>query len=257
MVDQTYRLLLKISPDFNYLAFVFFATICSYNFHWLLTSHSVNPSQRLQWAQHHKGYHLILYLLGGAGAVFFFFYLSKHWSWLLLAAVITFLYSAPKIPLRSFSKLKRIAIGKTIFLSLVWTYVTTILPLIISGYEWRTDFILFIISRFFFIYAICILFDYRDREDDKAEGIRSLITFFSEKGITVLFIFSLLIFGLMTIWLLQYSYSLTDVIIILIPGIILAFLFNYSKNNFSDYFYYILLDGLMMFSSLIMLLLSI
>jgi hypothetical protein len=32
--------------------------------------------------------------------------------------------------------------------------------------------LLFCCSRFFLIYAICILFDYRDRDQDKQEGIR-------------------------------------------------------------------------------------
>ena len=89
---------------------------------------------------------------------------------------------------------------------MVWMYVTTILPMIISGKPWQGDFYLFIISRFFLIYAICILFDYRDREDDKANGIRSLITFLDEKGIRTLFILSMILFAGSTIGLLFYEY---------------------------------------------------
>ena len=257
MVDQTYRLLIHTSPNINFLAFVFFATISSYNFHWLFTPASVNPSQRLEWAYTHKHYHLILYFIGLAGATVFFFFLLAHWFWLLVAAFITFLYSAPKVPLKSAGLLKKVAIGKTIFLAMVWTYVTTLLPMIISGTAWQAEALLFVLSRFFLVYAICILFDYRDREDDKAEGIRSMITYFNEKGINILFTISLSLFVFVTLWLLKYNFYLTDILIILIPGLILAALFNYSKKNFSDYFYYIVLDGLMMLSGLVMLLLSI
>ena len=49
--------------------------------------------------------------------------------------------------------------------------------------------ILFVISRFFFVYAICIMFDFRDRADDKATGIRSMVTAFSEKGVDGLFFY--------------------------------------------------------------------
>ena len=257
MVNQTYWLLLKATPDLNYLAFVLFATVTSYNFHWMLSRRSVNSSQRLQWTLNHKNFHLAFYLIGAAGATFFFFHLTKHWLWLSIIVFVTFLYSAPKIPISSFKILKKIAVGKTFLLALVWTQVTTLLPIIISDVDWHMDFYLFITGRFFFIFAICILFDYKDREDDKAEGIHSLITLLSEKEITIIFALSLMLFGIVTLGMLQYGYSLFHVIILLVPGIILALLYNYSKKNFSDYYYFIVLDGLMMFSALIMLLLSI
>jgi 1,4-dihydroxy-2-naphthoate octaprenyltransferase len=256
MIYQTYQLLLQEIPDYTFFSFVFFSTVCSYNFHWYLTPHSVKPSQRIQWAQKHKGYHLALFFIGLAGSAIFFFQLIQYWHWLLLGALITFLYSAPKLPHELFHGLKKIAVGKTIFLSLVWTYVTTILPLLICAEPFMLDMLLFIISRFFLIYAICILFDYRDREDDKAEGIRSMITNFSEKGITLLFIFSIALFFIATILMYFFGHSWTIIIILLMPGIIVAALYDYAKRNFSDLFYYFILDGLMMLSALLMLLLA-
>jgi 4-hydroxybenzoate polyprenyltransferase len=253
MVYQTHQLLLQTKPSFNFLAFVFFSTICSYNFHWYLTPRSVTSSQRIKWAHQHKGWHLILYIMGLTGSAVYFFTISKHWMALASGAFVTFLYSAPKIPQTFFKALKKIAIGKTVFLSFVWMYVTTVLPIIISGENWRTDFILFALSRLFLIYAICILFDYRDREDDKNDGIKSMITLLSENGINILFFISLLFFAASTVCLYKYNYSLLIIFILLIPGIIVGALFNYSKNNFSDYLYYFILDGLMMFSGLLML----
>ena len=90
-------------------------------------------------------------------------------------------FSADQICEFYFRVLRKVALGKTIFLAFVWMYVTTILPAIISDSEWNTSYVLFVVSRFFQIYAICILFDWRDREDDKADGIRSLITYLNEK----------------------------------------------------------------------------
>ena len=253
MVYQTHLLLLQSKPSFNFLAFVFFSTICSYNFHWYLTPKSVTASQRINWAQRHKNWHLILYIIGLAGCAIYFFTISKHWLALAFGAFLTFLYSAPKIPQTFFKALKKIAIGKTVFLSFVWMYVTSILPIIISGEKWKTDFVLFALSRLFLIYAICILFDYRDRQDDKNDGIKSMITLLSEKGINVLFFISLILFAASTILLAAYHFSLLMIFILLIPGIMVGALYKYSKNNFSDYLYYFILDGLMMFSGLLML----
>jgi 4-hydroxybenzoate polyprenyltransferase len=253
MVDQTYRFLLHSPVNTYYLLFVLSSTLCSYSFHWYLTSHSVIPSPRIKWLEKNRVIHVIFFMIGLTGAGFFFFYLLHYWFWLLLGAVITFFYSAPKLPQRHFKMLRNVALGKTIFLAFVWMYVTTILPIIISDRDWNTSYVLFVISRFFQIYAICILFDWRDREDDKAHGIRSLITHLDEKGIFYLFTFSLIIFGISTGLLYFYDYKISDIIILLSPGILTAALYNYAKKNFFDIFYYFFLDGLMAFSAFIML----
>ena len=116
---------------------------------------------------------------------------------------------------------------------------------------------LFVLSRFFLIYAICVIFDYRDREDDKNNGVRSMITALNERGINILFWISLILFAAASICLYRYNYSIWDVIILLIPGIITALLYDRAKKHFSDYLYYFILDGLMMLSGLIMLILTI
>src|SRR5215469_2246300 len=160
MVNQTYTLL-HISPNKDIFAFVFSATICSYSFHWYLTSQSLIDSPRIEWLRRHRVFHLILFFIGLIGSAVFFFKLWPHWYWLGVSAIITFLYSAPKIPHPWFRALRKVAIGKTVFLSLVWTYVTYILPVIIAGATFTMPVILFITGRFFFIYAICIMFDFR------------------------------------------------------------------------------------------------
>ncbi|MBC7873368.1 MAG: hypothetical protein H7Y01_05195 [Ferruginibacter sp.] len=253
MVDQTYRLLLHTRVNVYFLLFVFFSTICSYSFHWYFTYGCVVPSSRITWLEKNRRVHVVLFFAGLLGSAIFFFFLLPYWHWLLLSAIITFLYSAPKIPHPFFRALRKIALGKTIFLALVWMIVTTLLPLVISGEPWRNDFTLFVVGRFFLIYSICILFDYRDRQDDKAAGIRSLITYLDERGILYLFIFSLAVFGVSTAWLYRYDYSVSVILILLIPGIITACLYNYARRNFSDILYYFILDGLMAFSALLLL----
>lgn len=253
MVYQTSWLLLQQDPEYHLTGFVLFSTLCSYSFHWYLTSNSVIPSERIQWLKQYKVVHIVLFFIGLAGAAYFFYYLLDYWSWLLIAAFATFLYSAPKIPHPLFRLLRKVAIGKTIFLAFVWMYVTSVLPVVISDKEWTADIWLFMISRFFLIYAICILFDYRDRADDKAAGVKSLITFLGEKSITLLFIASILIFITATILLLTFHYRLLSVTLLLIPGFITAALYNYARKHFNDMFYYLVLDGLMALSALLML----
>ena len=257
MLYHSSYLLLHDRPSLNLSCFVFFATVCSYNFHWYLTPNSVSFSQRIQWAQHHKGVHLLLYFVGLVGSAISFFTIREHWLALAFAAFVTFLYSAPKLPQDFFRSLKKIAVGKTVFLAFVWMYVTVVLPVLIANKPWQTEYTLFAASRFLLIYSICILFDYRDREDDKHDGVRSMITYFDERGINMLFAFCILAFIGSTIALRVYNYDAYTIIILLVPGIITAALYNYSKKNFSDYLYYFVLDGLMMLSGLLSLIFKI
>lgn len=237
-------------PFAAYYGFVFFATACSYNFHWYLSRHSTSDKTRSRWTRNHSQLQLVICVLSGLGAVFFFLQLTEYWLWIFIAAILTFLYSAPKIPLAIFKTLKTIAVGKTIFLSFVWVYVTTILPLLMNGEVISTAGIFFVAQRFFLIYAICIIFDYRDKTEDVQEGIKTLITFLPEKGINRLFYGSLAAFLVYTILLYFNGFSLLTVVLLVIPGIITLLLYNYSKRNHSDYLYYGVLDGLMMASAL-------
>jgi 4-hydroxybenzoate polyprenyltransferase len=252
MVYQTYTLIIGKPINIYFAAFVFFSTVCSYNFHWALTPHMLAPSHRLEWDEKHKSYHFLLSIAGLVGAAICFFFIKEHWMYVGIAAVFTFLYSAPKISFPPFQLLKRIAVGKTIFLAMAWVYVTTALPILIEEDHLTFQAILFCISQFFLIYAICILFDFRDREDDKADGIRSMITYFNEKGINILFSISIIIFMTLTFLLKNEGIEWKNIILLLIPAIILVALYKYSKRNFSDYLYYFVLDGLMMFSGLLL-----
>jgi 4-hydroxybenzoate polyprenyltransferase len=257
MTWQTGFVLLHSSVSVNLFWFIFFSTLCSYNFHWYLTTESVSYSSRILWTKANRGIHLVLYAAGLIGSAVFFFTLKKYWVAIFFGAFATFLYSAPKMPKDFFRGLKRIAIGKTLFLTFVWTYVTTVLPILVSGESWQTRFTLFALNRFFLIYAICILFDYRDRQDDKINGIRSMITYLNEQGIDILFWISMSLFAACGIGFYGYQHSLFTLAILLLPGLITAAIYQTAKKNFSDYLYYFLLDGLMMLSGLIMLILTI
>ena len=252
MVYQTYTLIVGKAPNSYFTSFVFFSTVCSYNFHWALTPNSIAPSQRLDWDMKHQSYHMLLSIAGLAFAAVCFYFIKEHWLFIGIGAALTFLYSAPKISSPPFQWLKKIAIGKTIFLALTWTYVTAILPILIEGNTGMEKAVLFCTGQFFFIYSICILFDFRDREDDRSDGIRSMITFFNERGIDTLFIISIVTFFVLSLLLKLQGVQWTNVIILLIPAFILISLYKYSKRNFSDYLYYFVLDGLMMFSGLLL-----
>jgi len=242
-------LLFDIQPSFTIFGFVFSGTVCSYNFHWYLTPPNVGgPTEKVVWNIRNKQLHLGLFFIGLVGSAIFSILLIHQWFWLGVTAFVTFLYSAPKIPQPFFTHLRKIAVGKTIFLAFSWTHVTALLPMVVQNPDLSDAQIWFVVNRFFFIYAICILFDYRDRESDKKDQIRSLITMLNEKGIDVLFWGTIAVYFLTLLLLIPFiGISLTGALAI--PGLLLSFLYYPSKNTSSDYLYYFVLDGFMMLSA--------
>lgn len=250
MVYQTNHLLQLKYEAQQYYLFVFFSTLCSYNLHWYLTPYAENEIIRIKWTKQHKLLHLALAVGGLVLSLRYFIQLNRYWVWISIAVLLTFLYTAPKIPISFLRQLRKIAVGKTIYLAFVWLYVTSCLPLLLSEKLLTSTDILFCISRFFLIYPICILFDYRDRRNDRKEGIRSIITYLNERGINTLFYGCLVVFFFSTSGLFYAGFSLATALFLLTPGIIVLFLYGTAKRNFSDYLYYFILDGLMMFSAL-------
>lgn len=257
MVEQTNQLFFLTYNRTVFYLFVFFATLCSYNFHWYLTPLTPSASPRIAWNHRYRALLLGIYIVTLLLSLYFAWQLRYHWLPLSIGVLATFLYSAPKIPYKYFSLLSKIAIGKTLFLTFVWMYVTTALPVLVADAAWTTQHTLFCISRFCLIYAICILFDYRDRDADRAQGVKSMITWMSENKILLIFLISLALFVISTVALYGASFSIFTIILLLVPGGIVWGLYNYARKHFNDYLYYFVLDGLMMFSSLLTLLFSI
>src|ERR1044071_4052120 len=85
MIDQTTELLLNEWPPFAFTAFAFFATMCSYSFHWWLTPDIDIPSSRLRWLRRNKHVHLVLFFISLPGVIYYAILLIDHWQWLLVA----------------------------------------------------------------------------------------------------------------------------------------------------------------------------
>jgi 4-hydroxybenzoate polyprenyltransferase len=248
MVYQT-ALLFHIPFSITLAGFVFFGSVCSYNFHWYLTPPNIpSPSVKTMWNINYRFVHLGLFLVSLVASAIFTFLLLQHWMWLGVTAFLTFMYSAPKLSFRPFTSLRKIAVGKTLFLAIAWAHITSLLPVLISTVRLQPAHIWFFINRFLYLYAICIIFDRRDVEEDRKAGIKSLITYFDEKGVDRLFWGVMIAFAGTCVLLLRY-FSLLDVSILFFPALILAFLYYPSKTNSSDYLYYFVLDGLMMLSA--------
>lgn len=254
MVYQA-SLLFNARFPFALYGFVFFGSVCSYNFHWYLTPPGAKKiSLKYRWNLANRNLHLVLAIIGLAGAGVCALLLIQHWVWLGLTAFLTFMYSAPMIAHPFFVWLRKIAVGKTLYLAAAWTHITAFLPLVMDINGLEAQHIWYVVNRFFLIYAICIVFDRRDVENDRKAGIKSLVTFLSAKGVDRLFWASEAVV-LATSVILAPWINWLNALALLVPAVIMGLLYESSKQSHSDYLYYFLLDGLMALSAPILILL--
>ncbi len=230
------------------LGFIFFASISSYSFHSYLPTTEKEYSKKVKWGLKRRKYFFILLIIGATGAAVFLFFLKQDLKLILTLILFTVLYSSPKIKFEKFTFFKRFGTAKTIYLAAIWTLVTVSLPLSAMDINTGNAGMLFFANRFFLIYAICILFDLKDKEYDIRRGIKSIITILDEKKVELLFFICIILFFISSLVLYIFRNSGSVVLTLITPGALLLFLFQRSKETKSDYWFSFVLDGIMMLS---------
>lgn len=233
------------------ILFIFFASISSYSFHSYLPTMEKEYSEKVKWSLPRKNYFLTLLIIGASGSIFFLFFLKQDLKLILSLVLFTILYSSPKIKFEKFTFFKKFGTAKTLYLTAIWTLVTVSLPLSSMDSFDASQSVLFFANRFMLIYAICILFDLKDKEYDIQRGIKSVVTIFEDKKINRLLIFCTILFFISSIAFYIFSKDVVLISSLIIPGIVLLFLLKKSKNTKSDYWFSFVLDGLMMLSPIL------
>jgi hypothetical protein len=234
-----------------FLPFLFLATLSSYAFHWYLTPTTAEPTERNEWNKRHKSLLLVIGIGAALLSLAMLSQLLRYLPYFIPVVVATLLYTAPKIDYQPFRHLRRVAILKTTYLALVWTFVTAVLPALLDHSDWTSTLTVWTINRFLFIYCICFWFDYRDREEDKQSKWLTLVSRMSQQrainvfyGIAGCFMLSLII-------LLAHGMPLGWILCLGIPMLVLAGSLRYMPIWRSDYWYYVYLDGLLMLPGLL------
>lgn len=233
------------------LLFAASGTLCSYSFHWLLPSTHTELSSREKWSLKNRSLLFVLFFIGAAGSFYSILPLMKNINALIPMIILTFLYSSGKLPRGPFIFFRKYFIGKTIYLALMWSLVTVYLPVAVSNLPWSISHTFFLINRFFFLFAICILFDLRDKDADTMQGIKSFITILPLNRIKYLYYSSIIISMITGLYLFVQGFSAVNMIVLLLPVFLLVFVYNYSSKTRSELWFYFVLDGFMMLSGIV------
>ena len=235
--------------QFAYLL-VFAATLCSYNFYWAI-AHWHNAKQfNLRSFFKISLPNILIGFAAGIVVLICVYQLPGVIPFLVPAGILTLAYSVPLWPVKLPVWIQRAGFLKTMLLAFTWTYVTIFIPLHEHVHAGNKSLLLLFSTRFFFMLMLCIIFDSRDARADKIKALHSLATDVSRRslGIIMMLVFAgFLISGI----LLRYFYS-TDqqMIAFIISGISMLIIYRLSLKDRGYYFYYFLVDGMMLFTAL-------
>lgn len=252
-VALTFQTVLLLKPDINpfVYGFIFFATLCSYNFYWILSKLSFTSANNIpRLLKKETGSYLIL-IISVIGLLFCFLRSSIPLHLVVIALLLTMIYAVPLLPVPALQFTRKAGVLKTVLLAFTWTFVTVLIPLQ-KEFSLINSADLFIFSRrFLFMLMLCIIFDNRDKDMDKIRGLRSLATDIPPVTLRVLIF---LIFALLftsNFFSGSYGITLSQSIALQIATIALLAIYFYSNKKQGYLFYYFFVDGMMIFSALV------
>jgi 4-hydroxybenzoate polyprenyltransferase len=232
--------------------FLFFSTLASYNLHWLLTDPKTERTRpRWQWLRANKNIHLSVFLMALVPSVFFLVQLMDFWALFVPLFVLTFIYTSPKLPFRSLQSFGQYNIGKTFVLTAVWVYATTLLPLLMHSDQWKTTYTFFCLYRFCLIFSICILFDLKDRRHDRSNGIKSVVTWLPTNKLKTVFTIFIAVSFIASLAQFIGSGNWVEFAFSILPILLTYKFFEKSLLSTDSYFYYFILDGMMILPSIL------
>lgn len=233
---------------------VFFATQFIYTLHRVVSSDKMIGQEegRYSFTRDRKNYTSSVLILSGILALLFFFFLPTITQYLLLVSGCLSLGYI--LPIIFHKRLRDIGVAKILLISLVWG-VVSILSFRFEGN--LLPLFLFFIEHFFFIFALTIPFDVRDRTLDKKAKVSNLVNTIGMKTIKSLML--LLIVLAMSIAVALFYIKVYSVFLLI--GLILFYSFQFMVTRTldkkrSEFYYLIFLDGLILLKGLIYLALS-
>lgn len=237
-------------PIHAYLyAFVFFATLCSYNFYWMLGSYQLARSDmRLFLKKHYTN--IIFFSIAGLGALITAWQQPAIWPLMIAATLLTLLYAVPLMPFPALHFTRKAGFLKPVLLSLTWAFVTVYIPCRAAAVPDSILTWLLFSNRFLFMLMLCIIFDKRDEQLDKIRGLHTLATDVPTKQLRIIMAVIFIAYLANGVVLRLYFHDLAQIAALLIIGIVTAVVYLYSQKRRGYFFYYFLVDGLMLFSAI-------
>jgi len=229
--------------NFHLGCFVFFATLFTYNYMRVLDSYSFDFSAGGDYIFCYKKIILSLLFVSAVLIVYLIYILGVQFLQLITpVAVISLLYPISFTVNSATYSLRSIPFLKIFLISLVWSYVTVLLPILY--YSSSLDYVVLDVffQRFLFIIAISIPFDIRDMYIDQIKTFPNTIGVYESKLFAWFCLF--LIDLLLIIDLINSIITVPVFCALFITIEITSIIIYFSGQNKSFMFYGIIVEGL-------------
>ncbi|HAL82553.1 MAG TPA: hypothetical protein DCO83_10215 [Mucilaginibacter sp.] len=255
--------LIGTKPVFPVIWLLFTSTLGIYNFCILLAKPkqpAESPHLRVRWFFSHYRLMVTFTIVSMLSLIPLFFLISTESRILMVfLGIISFFYSIPlfamgdqKFGLRNIPGLKQFLI------TLVWTMSTVLLPILEAQHFHLTnismrDITILIAKRFLFIAALTVPFDIRDLFDDHQFGLKTVPVMVGEKNA---YLFCQVLLGgyVVLLFLFRNNRFNPEFFALTITAILAGWLIFKSKWEKNEYYYFFLVDGVLILQYLLLLL---
>jgi hypothetical protein len=232
------------------IAFVFFATLLSYNLHFSFAATKSSSSEQLEWFREAKNATIILNILSLIATLWFWWKIRSINTHIVLAILFNAAYTAPLLLKKPIKLPSILTFIKSYFIGFVWAYATVVLPLAFFEVEPNVNEVFLFISRLLLVALATMIFDYRDRLRDFEMGVHTPANIMNEQQFQIFFIINVVLYSFSVVFLaIRFETYLH--LLQLIPAVVAIYLLRISKRQNSDYFYLGWVDGLLILSSLL------
>jgi len=243
-------LLLGYNGNVYLYLLVFFSTLASYNMYWMLSRWRFGTGVH-KTALKEGWSNLIMLILASAGIVVSFLFIPRVWIWLSGSVLFTLLYSLPLWPVKIPFRLKEFGFLKTSLLALAWAYTTVFVPAGLADAEFDIRVWMIFLTRFLFMLMLCIMFDSRDAQIDRIHSLKTLATDLTPSAIKILMLITFTLYMVVGLIFRSVFNDMPQTIAFLAVGMVTFLVYLRSLKEKGYFFYYFMVDGLMLFSSLL------
>lgn len=242
-------------PAIGFSILNFVAAFFLYNLQRIYQSTYPTTDVRLLWYRKNKKWiftFAILFLMVFIEPIWYTFILYKEGLIIYGAcALFSILYFLPPVNLRKMGYFKQF------YIALIWVMVCVVIPFMfeedsfVKARNFQKDEILYIVSQFCFIAALCIPFDIRDIEKDRNEGTRSLPVILGIKKSKYIAIALMLIYFILSFFIETKNLTVVRGLVLVIGVAVIWF----SRPDKHRYYYTYLADGVIIIQTLLLYLL--
>ena len=243
------QVLLHLQQDVQLYAFVFFCTLSSYNFYWLVSKYAFRRVGLRAFVRQNISY-LILFFIAGAGAALTLYPERIFIIHVAVAAGLTALYSLPLWPFTFTRPARRAGILKPVTLAFTWTYVTVIFPAAGFHPPFGKPLLALFAARFCFMLLLCIIFDARDASVDRIHDLHSLSTDVSRSTLRFIIVVVFMLYLVAGFTVRLYFHDPAQEVAFAFTGLATLGMYYLSCQPRAYLFYYFGIDGLMLLSAL-------